>query len=73
MRSKLMTFLSKEALYGLGELRDKFLAVHGKTRGYEEEAYNTSYRSSWEGITSEKGLRKVKKRSQYVTISPRNC
>ena len=57
MRAKLTKFLREEALYGLGELRDKFLGILGKKRGSDEEVSNTSYRNSWEGVDSMKKAR----------------
>ena len=58
MRKKLLTFLSPEVLYGLGELRDRYISTIGRKRGKEEEPSNTSYRNAWKGLDLNKKLRK---------------
>ncbi len=66
MRKKLVTYLRKEALFGLGELRDKYLSTIGQRRHEGEEKSNTSYRLSWQNVDSVKKLRKKRRREERL-------
>ena len=61
-----MRYLSTEALFGLGELRDKYLRTLGKNRRENEEKSNTSYRISWHNVDSVKKLRKNLRREERL-------
>ena len=66
LRTKLLRYLSTEALFGLGELRDKYLRTLGKNRRENEEKSNTSYRISWHNVDSVKKLRKNLRREERL-------
>ena len=71
LRKKMFKYLSTEALFGLGELRDKYLLTIGKTRHEGEEKSNTSYRLSWQNVDSVKKLKKKLRREERL-IKKRN-